>query len=317
MCRSTFFSVSRIFLLRSLRTEMEPITICWLWSVGWRWFSNRGILDWSPVQCLLDDQSWSSCVGAVSSPSLLKGGVKILVSSLVLGTLKHRHNQQPSSHPSHPVPALRRSTSASRQRRPWSLPLSCRRRCMAGRAAPSPPHPPASELLDGVAPLPLQPWASQRFLPRLQPQSRSRSSTASHTPRPARRHDDCLRCSSDGTHACAVATTPAPMISLRADSSNHSAASGISCTHAQFYLHGPAATPHCFCRSFGTARSWFRAAACRCPATAGIPVPCHTTSAATVSIHGTTAGENCSALHVSFCVSPSAGHREIPLQCRA
>ncbi|XP_054373033.1 translation initiation factor IF-2-like [Molothrus ater] len=95
-------------------------------------------------------------------------------------------------------------------------------------------------------------------------------------------------------------------------SSNHSAASGISRTHAQFYL--PAATPHCVCRSFGTARSRFRFAACRCPATAGIPVPCHATYATTVFIHGTTAGKNCSALHVSFRISPSAGHREIPLQ---
>ncbi|XP_036254575.2 uncharacterized protein LOC118696813 isoform X1 [Molothrus ater] len=162
----------------------------------------------------------------------------------------------------------------------------------------------------------LQPRTSRRSLPRPQPRPRSRSpsSAASRTPRPARCHDDCPRRRSDGTHACAVATTPAPAISLRADSSNHSAASGISRTHAQFYLHGPAATPHCVCRSFGTARSRFRAAACRCPATAGIPVPCHATSAATASIHGTTAGENCSALRVSFRVSPSAGHREIPLQ---
>ncbi|XP_054373044.1 uncharacterized protein LOC129046918 [Molothrus ater] len=139
-------------------------------------------------------------------------------------------------------------------------------------------------------------------------------SAASRTPHPARRHDDCPRRRSDGTHACAVATTPAPAISLHADSSNHSAASGISCTHAQFYLHGPAATLHCVRRSFGTARSRFRVAACCCPATAGIPVPCHPTSAATASVHSTTAGENCSALHVSFRVSPSAGHREIPLQ---
>ncbi|XP_071298188.1 uncharacterized protein [Agelaius tricolor] len=160
----------------------------------------------------------------------------------------------------------------------------------------------------------LQPWVSRCSLPRPQPQPHSRSSAASRTPRPACHHDDCPRCRSDGTHACAVATTPAPVISVRADSSNHSASSGISCTHAQFYLHGPAATPHCVSHSFDTAWSRFRAAACRCPATAGIPVPCHATSAATASIHGTTAGENCSTLHVSFRISPSAGHREIPLQ---
>ncbi|XP_066416664.1 uncharacterized protein [Molothrus aeneus] len=158
----------------------------------------------------------------------------------------------------------------------------------------------------------LQPRTSRCSLTRPQPQPRSRSSAASRTPRPARRHDDCPHCGSDGTHACAVATTPAPAISLRADSWNHSAASGISHTHAQFYLHGPAANPHCVHHSFGTARSRFRAAACRCPATAGIPVPFHATSATTVFIHSTTAGENCSALHVSLRASQKAAQRSNP-----
>ncbi|XP_071304913.1 basic proline-rich protein-like [Agelaius tricolor] len=50
-------------------------------------------------------------------------------------------------------------------------------------------------------------------------------------------------------HPPTLRQPPAPAISLRAASSNHSAASGISRTHAQFYLHGPAATPHCSGRS--------------------------------------------------------------------
>nr|XP_054510027.1 uncharacterized protein LOC129134398 [Agelaius phoeniceus] len=71
----------------------------------------------------------------------------------------------------------------------------------------------------------------------------------------------------------------AAAISLRAASSNHSAASGICRAHARFYLHVPTApAPPLLPRSFGAAWSRFRAAsaavrpqpAAPCP---GTPLP--------------------------------------------
>lgn len=153
----------------------------------------------------------------------------------------------------------------------------------------------------------LQPRPAHCSLPRPQPQPRLSFPQL-------RRHLHCLpamtpspRCCSDPTHACAVAATPTAAISLcaltqaqRSFWDQPHACSIVSprpppCHPPLLWLqlwYSPVPVPsRCSCR----------------PATADMPVPCHATSTATRSVHGTTAGECCSASHVSFRVSASGG----------
>ncbi|XP_077049001.1 uncharacterized protein LOC129134609 [Agelaius phoeniceus] len=192
------------------------------------------------------------------------------------------------------------------RRRPRSLFRSCRCRSTARRAAPSPAPPPLQSCRVARLRRLLRPRPSRRCLPRPRPRPRSRfCGSATSRARPAMLAPS--RCPSAANHACAVATTPqqryhsAPHPTTAPLPGSAARMRGSICT-APPPPPPAAAFPQFWCSPVPVP-SRFR----RCPATAGIPVPGHAASAATGTLHGSTASENCSGLRVSFRVCAAAG----------